>query len=244
MTITFRCDPALLDSLPRPVPARQALPDWLRAMPREAFSEMHGEALRTVKHCPPFVDAMSAGFVIPLPCDLMVADGRITWNWTLPPLAARHHPRAPISFHSPAQVEGTPLWSADQVVVKFNSFWTVELPEGWSLFATHPANRLDLPFRLLSGLVDADRFRDVPILFPALWVDPDFSGVLPRGTPVAQCLALPRAQPDLAYAGFTAEEAARYDATAERLLAETGVYRKDFRAPRSGGARREDGGEV
>lgn len=243
MPITFRCDPALFDSLPRPVPARQALPDWLRAMPRDAFSEMHGEALRTVKHCPPFVDAMSAGFVIPLPCDLMVTDGRITWNWALPPLAARHHPRAPVSFHSPAQVAGTPLWVADQVVVKFNSFWTVELPEGWSLFAMHPANRMDLPFRLLSGLVDADRFRDVGILFPALWVDPAFSGLLPRGTPIAQCLAFPRAQPALAYAPLAPEEAARYDATAERLLTETGVYRKDFRAARSGGAPLEDGAE-
>jgi len=243
VTITFRCDPALLDSLPRPVPARQALPDWLRAMPREAFSEMHGEALRTVKHCPPFVDAMSTGFVIPLPCDLTVEAGRISWSWDLPPLSARHHPRAPISFHSPAQVEGTPLWSADQVVVKFNSFWTVDLPEGWSLFATHPANRLDLPFRLLSGLVDADRFHDVPVLFPALWVEPDFTGTLPRGTPIAQCLAVPRAQPELAFAPFTTEEAARYDRTAERLLTESGVYRKDFRAPRSGGARIEDGAE-
>lgn len=243
MAITFRCDPALFAHLPRPVPARQVLPDWLRAMPRAAFSAMHGEDLRTVKHCPPFVDAMSAGFVIPLPCDLTMEAGRITWNWDLPPLSARHHPRAPISFHSPAQVEGTPLWAPDQVVVKFNSFWTVELPEDWSLFAMHPANRLDLPFRLLSGLVDADRFRDVGILFPALWVDPAFTGTLPRGTPIAQCLAVPRAQPDLAFAPFTAEEAATYDATAERLLTESGVYRKDFRAPRSGGARLEDGAE-
>ena len=32
MKITFRCDPTLIDVLPRPVPAKAALPDWLRQM--------------------------------------------------------------------------------------------------------------------------------------------------------------------------------------------------------------------
>ncbi len=33
MKIIFRCDPALRDRLPRPAPALQALPEWLREMP-------------------------------------------------------------------------------------------------------------------------------------------------------------------------------------------------------------------
>ena len=61
--------------------------------------------------------------------------------------------------------------------IKFNSFWTIELEEGWSLLAMHPANRLDLPFRLLTGVVDSDRFNDIGIFFPALWTDAGFSGV-------------------------------------------------------------------
>ena len=235
MRIIFRCDPALIDHLPRPLPARQALPDWLRTMPRHALSDMHGEELRTVKHCPPFVDAMSQGFVIPLPCDVTVHQGQMTWHWDLPPLSAQHHPRSPISFHHPAQTTGTPLWSPDQVIVKFNSFWTIELPDGWSLFAMHPANRADLPFRLLSGLVDADQFHDVGILFPAVWLDPDFSGVLARGTPIAQCIPVQREALELDYAALTPGDAKQYDDTAHRLLTETGVYRKDFRVPRAGG---------
>ena len=73
MQIVFRCDPAMLDYLIRPTPARHALPDWLRTMPRTAFSETHGQDVRTVKQCPPFVDAMAHGFVIPLPCDVACA---------------------------------------------------------------------------------------------------------------------------------------------------------------------------
>src|ERR1700712_3527929 len=87
MNITFRCDPALIDLLPRPIPAKQALPDWLRAMPAKAFSELHGREIRTVKQCPPFVDAMSHGFMILLPCDVRVEHGVFSWDWHLPPLS-------------------------------------------------------------------------------------------------------------------------------------------------------------
>jgi len=232
MQVTFKCDPAIIDLLPRPVPAREALPAWLRTMPATAFSDIHGEELRTVKQCPPFNDAMSHGFMIPLPCDVRIEGGVLSWNWNLPALSAAEHPRSPISFHAPAQVTGTPFHDADTVIVKFHSFWTVELEPGWSLFATHPVNRHDLPFRLLSGLVDADRFNDIGILFPAVWTDPNFNGVLARGTPIAQCLPVPRSALALTFAAFTPEEAARYRKTGAAVLGERGVYRKRFRVRR------------
>lgn len=235
MQIRFRCDPALVNLLPRPAPARDFLPDWLREMPRQAFSDLHGGEIRTVKQCPPFVDAMSQGFVIPLPCDVTVQNGRLSWDWQTPTLAVPMHPRAPVSFHAPAQVEGTPFHQPDQVIVKFNSFWTVELPEGWSLLAMHPANRADLPFRLLSGMVDADRFHDVGILFPAIWLDPSFCGVLPRGMPVAQCIPVRRDPLVLDCGSFDADEQGRYGQTARTLLSGPGHYRKHFRASRSAG---------
>ena len=49
MKITFRCDPTLIDVLPRPVPARAALPEWLRAMAPRVPSAVHGRVIRTVK---------------------------------------------------------------------------------------------------------------------------------------------------------------------------------------------------
>ena len=63
-----------------------------------------------------------------------------------------------MSFHVGPQMEGTPFRDGDQVIVKLHSFLTVTLEPGWSLLATRPVNRADLPFRLLTGLVDADRF--------------------------------------------------------------------------------------
>jgi hypothetical protein len=215
------------------MPARAALPGWLREMASRQLSPLHGQEVRTVKQCPPFIDAMCHGFIMPLPCDVVVQNGALSWDWDVPAPQVHAHPRAPISFHVPEQVEGTPLHQPDQVLVKFNSFWTIELEPGWSLFATHPVNREDLPFRLLTGLVDADRFSDVGILFPAVWKDKAFSGTLPRGMPVAQCFAVPRAAPELAFEPFSPADAARYQETAEALLAGPGVYRRRFRARRT-----------
>ena len=72
---------------------------------------------------------------------------------------------------------GATPFARGEAAIKFNSFWTIELEPDWSLFATHPVNRDDLPFRTISGLVDADRFHDGGINFPAIWTRPDFSGV-------------------------------------------------------------------
>ena len=172
---------------------------------------------------------MAYGFSLLLPCDVVVKGGRLSWDWGIPALASDLHPRSPLSFHVPAQLEGTPLRQAGQVAVKFNCFWTVALEPGWSLFATHPVNRLDLPFRLLSGLVESDCFSDVGILFPAVWVEPGFDGVLARGTPVAQCFAVPRVTPELVIETMDSEAIARFEAVGQALLASPGVYRKQFR---------------
>jgi len=234
MKITFRCDPALIDLLPRPQPAQAALPDWLRAMAPRAPSPAHGRPIRTVKQCPPFVDAMTHGFVIGLACDVVVEAGRLRWHWPEAQVGVPGHPRAPLSFHVPEQIAGSPLARGAQSAIKFNSFWTIELEAGWSLLVQHPVNRLELPFRTLSGLVDADRFHAVGINFPALWTEPGFAGVLPRGTPVAQCHPVRREALELDCTPMSADDMRRYDELANRILGGPGVYRKGYRRKREG----------
>ena len=232
MNLIFRCDPALIDLLPRPIPAKAALPDWLRQMAPRVPSAVHQRSIRTVKQCPPFVDAMSHGFMILLPCDVAVREGQFSWDWQLPALAASGHPRAPLSFHVPEQLTGSPLAHGHQVAIKFNSFWTIELEPGWSLMAVHPINRDDLPFRLVTGLVDADRFNEVGINFPAAWIDAGFEGVLPRGTPIAQCFPVPREPLTLQCETMSEARVGGYDALAAKIMSVPGVYRKGFRDKR------------
>ena len=232
MRMTFRCDPALADHLPRPAPARSGLPDWLRQMPAKAHSNIHGRDIRTVKQCPPFVDAMAYGVLVPLPCDVTVDKSSFSWAWDIPEPSTAGHPRAPLSFHVPAQFPDAPFARQGQAALKFNSFWTIEVEQGWSLFATHPVNRDDLPFRLITGLVDADLFHDGGINFPAIWLDADFRGVLPKGTPVAQVFAVPRAAPELEFTSFDDDHKRAYETTVADVLARPNVYRKHFRARR------------
>lgn len=210
--------------LPEPVLAASALPEWLRAMPATAESAAAGATVRTLKHCPPLIDAMGAGVLAPLAADVTVAGGVLRWASEIAPLDGVSP--SPIGAHTPEQAVGSPLDPGDGFIVKFMNFWAIEAPPGWSVLVTHPVNRLDLPFRTLTGLVDCDRFALGLVHFPALWTDPRFEGVLPRGTPVAQLVAVPRAQPTLRLAVLSDAETAKQDALRARLAAEPGVYRR------------------
>lgn len=233
MKVTFRCPPELFDILPRPVPARDGLPEWLRAMPAEAPVAELGAAVRTLKHCPPFLDAMRTGFLMPLAADVRVEGGAFSWDWDLPRTALGRTTRSPLSFHHAEQALGSPLHDPERVFLKFNNFWTIALEPGWSLLVTHPINRADLPFQTLTGLVDADRYGDGVIHFPARWVDAGFEGVLARGTPVAQCIPVRREALEMAFAPLEGAAATRFAEVKDALAAEPGVYRKRYRAARS-----------
>jgi len=228
--IRARCHPGLAALLPEPVPAAGALPDWLKSMPSEVTAPtLGGASVRTLKHCPPIIDALSTGVLIPLATDITVAGDEMSWDWDPPILDDALISRAPLGLHVPEQVTGAPLRLATNVVVKFMNFWTLQVPEGWSLLFTHPLNREDLPFRTLSGVVDCDRFGDGYVHFPALWTDPAFEGVLPRGTPVAQVIAIPRKAQGLQIGQMTEEEIDRNRAVQRDLAGERGVYRRKFR---------------
>ena len=229
--ITARCHPALKDLLPPPVPAGRALPGWLREMPAEAESPSLGGAMvRTLKHCPPFIDALALGVIIPLPCDLIRDEDGLSWDWDFPAIPDAPITRAPLGLHVPEQATGAPLPLDGQVAIKFTNYWTLEAPEGWDLLFTHPLNRADLPFQTLSGMVSGDRFTHGYVHFPALWTDPGFRGVLPKGTPVAQVIPVPRAQPGLTVEAMSEADIAESRAVQEALQAEPGVYRKRYRA--------------
>jgi hypothetical protein len=229
VTLTFRCPAELEGLIPAPVPANLGLPGWLKAMPSQAFNAMHGREKDTVKRCPPFVDAMTSGFLIPLICDLRFENGEVSWDNDLPPGGTVSFARSPIAFHDASELTGTPLFEPDRFLIKFHNLWTIEAPEGYAVLFTHPFNRFDLPFTTLTGIVDCDRYRDSWIHFPAQWHDVNFSGVLPKGTPVAQCLAIKRETCVARTAPFTAEETQRAHDLTNAIFREPGLYRRQFR---------------
>jgi hypothetical protein len=230
--ITFRCPPELDAILPRPIPAVMGIPDWFKSMPASAFSDIVQTDQMTVKKCPPFIDAMTFGFLIPLVTDLHVENETFTWNLEFPSGAITSYPRSPVDFHDSSQVIGTPLFDEDSFIVKFNNFWTIETPPGYSLLVTHPVNRYDLPFTTLTGLVDTDRYKDDFINFPAQWRNPGFRGVLPRGTPVAQCLPVRRDLWTGQFATIAGDAIDHLQETTASKPNDPGIYRRQFRAPK------------
>ena len=116
MKIRFTCPPDLYDLLPRPQLARRTTPDWYKAMPMENPVPDGGADL-TVKHCMPFIDALTTGFIIPLQADITVKHGQFSWDWA--------HDESPLGIHFPTQAPGVPFIDPDQVVVKAHNFWAI-----------------------------------------------------------------------------------------------------------------------
>jgi hypothetical protein len=230
LTLKFRCLPDLITILPPPIPAVLGLPDWFKAMPQRSFNTIAQEDSQTVKRCPPFIDAMTYGFLIPLICDLKVENGEFSWDFDIPSVGSVGPIRSPIGFHDPSQVAGTPLFEQDRFVIKFHNLWTIEAPPGYSLLFAHPANRTDLPFTTLTGRIDSDLYSDNWVHFPARWHDTSFSGVLPKGTPIAQCMPVKRERWTSQIDTLSGPEAERVHALSNAILRDPGIYRRQFRA--------------
>ena len=104
MTVTFRSPPELEPILPRPIPAVQGFPDWFKAMPQKGYSVINQKDLLTIKKCPPVIDAMAYGFLLPLVSDLKVENGEFSWDRDVP--ARRHRQPAPLADRLSRQCPG------------------------------------------------------------------------------------------------------------------------------------------
>lgn len=170
-------------AFPRPYPARQGAPDWLKDIPPEVAVAEEGKTVGTVKKCPPFVDALTAGYLIPLVAEVtfrMGANGILDFSAELPIIGTQR----------PEQVRGTPMQG--KPIVKFSNPWIVRTPPGYSCLFTHPLNRFDLPFHILSGVIETDSHY-LEANFPALCLlAPGQSVTLKRGTPIVQVIPFKR----------------------------------------------------
>ena len=88
--------------------------------------------------------------------------------------------------------------------------------------------------RLLSkwGLVDADSYSGNFVNFPAQWRDQGFTGVLPKGTPVAQCIPVKRDSWEASFETIGDDAVMRQLELSMTMIQEPGIYRRSFRAPK------------
>lgn len=168
--------------VPRPFSASRLIPDWYRKMKGVENSIM------TVKKCVPFLDALSAGYIITLSND-MVWDKAAQAFVTNSLISVNHD-------HEKSQTQDVPLPDEyDPQPHKWINNWHIKTPPGYSTLFIHPLSRLDLPFYSFSAIVDTDK-HPLIINFPFV-MRKDFDGVIPAGTPIIQAIPFKRDDWDL-----------------------------------------------
>ena len=177
-----------------PQPAKNFLPEWFKNIPPYEISKdnpngrkiliRNGQSNATAKKCTPMLDGMSAGYIVPLWCDVEIRsinkEPEISWrikNEVFQPHgeSARAVP-APFGYF--------------QRVFKFITWFRIETPKGYSISVQPPAGHYQLAFRVIPAVIDSDR-SVIDNNFPC-WVQDGFEGIVEKGTPIAQVVPFKR----------------------------------------------------
>lgn len=173
------------DWVPAPYPASKAIPAWYKDLAGAMQVPDVRGGVRTVKQCPPFLDALTSGYIIPLCGDVHFAlndSGQLTFECP--------NGDTSVETHHASQVAGSP-W-ADAPIVKFMNPWVIVTPPGYSTLFLPPLNRARIPFEILAGVVDTDSFYS-QVNFPAACLmEPGSKCALERGTPLVQAIPFKR----------------------------------------------------
>ena len=82
-----------------------------------------------------------------------------------------------------------------KVTIKILSPWLIKTPPGYSCLFVPPLNHSNLPFRPLSGVVDTDKYSELPINFPSIpkkFPEKQKIKVIPVGTPIVMIIPFKR----------------------------------------------------
>jgi hypothetical protein len=184
--IEFLCFQEDFGNIPAPYPARKLIPEWYKALPMRLHPGLESG---TVKRCPPFLDAMTAGWIIPLVADVQI---KTNGDASYVEYDTQFH-RSMIENHNHLQITSSkcPNPVDPKPPIKFMNWWAIKCPPGYSLLFVPPLNRPDPRFTIMSGLVDADGYFEF-INFPFVFNEPNFHGIIEAGTPLAQVIPIKR----------------------------------------------------
>lgn len=179
------------EGIPEPYPARKLMPEWFKTLHQRVDPKAPKGTKNnsTIKRCAPFLDALCAGWIIPLAADVEITSTSgatgVTWK-------SEFH-KAIIETHGPAQVAGNP--HNEKPPLKFLNWWVMKVPAGYSILFVPPLNRPDFRFQCFSGMVDDTYLGNGAleyINFPFFFTQPNYSGILKAGTPLVQAIPIKR----------------------------------------------------
>lgn len=228
-TIEFICEEPSLDYFDAPIPAAKMLPEWYKSMPSYMGPKQFGTGgvNGTIKRCMPVFDMATSGYLITLPCDILVemdANGQPGFSWSIEWKLVTEHDVAQIStlkvpeeFHPRA--------------FKWANPWIVKTPKGWSTMFVAPVFRDDSPFEILPAIVDTDGFK-LSVQFP-FFLRKGFTGVIKKGTPIAQVIPFKRESWDSAVStlpeGVRQKNLQKHSTVFENRYKKTFWNKKDYK---------------
>lgn len=177
-----------LNVLIPPAPASKFIPNWYKALPTHCTSErdQKGGHMMTAKKCLPMMDAMTTGYIIPLSGDVHL---RSNEDSSLIDITENRYVSL-TSEHSLNQV-GPNFPHYGKHLIKFNNYFVIKTPPGYSCLFTAPINHLETRFLTLGAVVETDKY-DREINFPTVWMANNFDDMLYAGTPIIQCIPFKR----------------------------------------------------
>lgn len=183
--IRFTCLPEMKDVIPEPYPAKQYIPDWYKRLNLYTKTENTIRPTPTLKRCPPFLDAMCAGWIIPLAAEVHLeirSQGEgISWEVDFPYTIVETHNSIQIATHP----------KSEKVALKLLNYWKVKTAPGWSCIFTPPLNRPDDNLELMSGIVETDQHEEF-VNFPGFVRAPNGYLKLEKGYPLMQVIPFRR----------------------------------------------------
>jgi hypothetical protein len=183
-----------------PEPSYKNIPFWYKQ--QKLFSNNENDFLKankkavleenkfhyTYKTCTPLVDTLTSGYIIKTSADMLILnlgketyEPEIQWNvsWNL---ADKQNDEVLGNYPVPhGYYPGLFRWTIDYKVIT---------PTGYSLWITHPSHRHDLPFLTINGFVDTDKHPNHLVL--PFFIQNNFEGIIPKGTPIAQIIPIKR----------------------------------------------------
>lgn len=189
-----------------PIPTKQNIPDWFKKLE-------HSHDLRTIKGCMPFLDSLTAGYVLRMPQDFSINHNVLNektnkidtfFKWSLGDedyiintynLRLNHnyntntHPVVQVGKECPFNKK-----NKDLPFYKILNPFRIETAKGYSCLFVSPLNNSDDRFNIISGIVDTDSYTGA-INFPIIINGdkyPNLNTIIERGTPYAQVIPFKR----------------------------------------------------
>ena len=189
-----------------PIPIKLNIPEWYKKLEHSILN-------KTIKGCMPFLDSLTAGYLLKMPQDFHVEHNIDNKNekgeefkdsFQTYGLHDQSHLlnakfvnlNSGLNTHSLNQVTGSPFIEKNKNLpfYKIHNPWKIKTPKGYSCLFVPPLNNSDDRFSIIPGIVDTDTF-PIEINFPIIINGdkyPILKTTIEKGTPYVQVIPFKR----------------------------------------------------